>query len=216
MIGGYFGDSISVRHIDNFDSLPIDIKKQLEPGLGDVAAQAFNRPLDSNFSADVNHHIRSGPLRMAFQNGEPVAFVAAQVFPELNAIYLAGMVKKPTAPSGLVETIVKDFVQTSNPSILITRTQNDRVMEIMNHLCDCTVPLDRPANQSDLNILNQLCLLKQDIDLNNLIIHGCYGNQMIHNLPQRRINNPKITAFSDSLDYRSGDAVLLIGYRNRK
>lgn len=153
---------------------------------------------------------------MAFQNGEPVAFVAAQLFPELNAIYLAGMVKKPIAPSGLVETIVKDFVQTSNPSILITRTQNDRVMEIMTHLCDCTVPLDRPADQSDYDILHRLCLLDQDLSPPNLIIRGCYGNQMIHDLPQRRINNPQITAFSDSLNYHSGDAVLLIGYRNQK
>ncbi len=169
--------------------------------------------MDSNFSIDVNNHIRCGPLRVAYLNDQPVAFIAFQSFPKLNALYLAGMVKKQSAPSGLVELIVRDFVKTTNPSILVTRTQNDRVMEIMTHLCDITVPIDRLANQTDLNLLSRLDLLTPDTDPNTLIIHGCYGSQMIHNLPRRRVYDKKITVFSDLLDYQSGDASLLIGYR---
>lgn len=169
--------------------------------------------MDLNFNKDVNNHIRCGPLRVAFLNDQPIAFIAFQSFPELKAVYLAGMVKKRSAPSGLVETIVKDFIQTIHPSVVATRTQNDRVMEIMIHLCDITIPFDRLANQTDLNLLSKLNLLTPNTDLNTLIVRGCYGNQMILDLPRRRVCEEKITTFSDLLDYQSGDAALLIGYR---
>lgn len=169
--------------------------------------------MDSNFSTDVNNHIRCGPLRVAFLNDQPVAFIAFQSFPEFNTLYLAGMVKKQSAPSGLVEVMVKDFVQTTDPSVLVTRTQNDRVMEIMTHLCDITVPIDRLANQTDLNLLTRLNLLTPTTDPNTLVVRGCYGSQMIVDLPRKRVCDKKITIFSDLLDYQSGDAALLIGYR---
>lgn len=187
----------------------------MEDELLAVAMEGFNQPLSESFKADVATHIRSGFLQVALSNQRAVAFAVSKLYPEISAAYLAGLVKRPSAPSGLVERLLEQFIGEFDPSILITRTQNDRVMEIMCHFCQTVIPLDRVANSAELKLLIKIGLMSATTDQELLITRDHYGAQMILNSPRRRSLDKRITNFSDQLNYKAGDAALLVGYRKK-
>ena len=190
-------------------------RTDLERELLEVALEGFNRPATKSFRDDVASHIRSGFLQVALSDQKPVAFAVSQLYPEKGAAYLAGLVKKPSAPSALVEGMVGQFIDQFDPTILITRTQNDRVMEIMCRFCPRVVPLDRLATPEEVELLTELGLMGEMTNPDLLITRGHYGSQMILDSQRRRSFNKRVTNFSDRLNYQAGDAALLIGYRKK-
>lgn len=211
--GVYPGDTFSVFQTPDFDSLTLETREKLENELCQVASLGFNRPLNTDFRADIARHIRGGFLQVALENKKPIAFAMSQYHEDIKTAYLAGLVKVPSAPRGVVREMVGEFIKQYHPSVLVTRTQNDRVMDIICHFCPAVVPLDRSVTPIELKLLASLDLLGPNTDLGLLITRGHYGGQMILDYPRRRSRDKKVTKFSDQLNYEAGDAALLIGYR---
>lgn len=181
-----------------------------------VAAAAFNRPLTPAFSEDVLYHLQSGLVQVFVKNGQPLAFTVIQPHPDINVIYLAALAKSPGGPSGIVQTMVGHFLNRTPVSAIAVRTQNDRVYEMLCRFCFQVVPLDRPPRIPDLEILHHLGLINSNVDPATLIAIGHYGSPLIQNLPRRRSQDQRITLYSDQLNYQSGDAAVLLGYRQKK
>lgn len=136
-----------------------------------------------------------------------------QRFPDYDSVYLAGLVKTTRAPSGIIERIVQEFLDKNNPTNVITRTQNDRVAEIMVKVCEKVVPLDRMVEEKDRELLRNIELFTPITDPSTLIVKGHYGRPMIGSIERKRSANPRVTFVTDKLNYEAGDALLLIGYR---
>ena len=185
----------------------------MEEGLLQVASSGFNRPLTNDFRDDVATHLRGGILQVALENQKPIAFAMSQYHDSIDTAYIAGVVKVPTAPRGIIQEMVGKFIEEYNPKILVTRTQNDRVMDIMCNFCSTVVPLDRSVTPTEIKLLTNLNLLTPTTNVDLLIARGHYGSQMIFGCPRRRSYNSKVINFSNQLNYEDGDAALLIGYR---
>jgi hypothetical protein len=211
----YHGSSI-IEASSDFASLPELTKKQLELPLARVAASAFRRPLSKAFREDVASHIRGGDLLISLGNdGFPEGFSIFQSFPELDAAYLAGVVKKPTAPSRVMEKIVNYYMRTRDISAITVRTQNDRVAQIISNACGVVFALDGPAHPREVDLLNKMGLVPTNLPFDDmyLIVKGYYGEPMIMGEERRRLPIPRIEEISKRLDYQAGDAMLLVGYR---
>lgn len=210
-------DEVSVYRTDNFSELPICVQESLGNELVEVAARGFQRPVNKEFRDDVFEHLRGGDLLVAVSEGVAKGFAIRRQIPEIRAVYLAGAVKLPNFSSKIIEYITQKYIDEHKPEVVITRTQNDRVVEGMMSLCDEVIPIDRIASPQEINILKGASLLPESLkfDPKYLIINGFYGGQMVSG-ERRRCNNPKIVALTDRLNYEQGDAVLLIGYRRKK
>lgn len=212
-IGFYLGDSITFIETVDFNLLPLEFSHTLEEDLYQVASKGFNRPLTDDFRADVASHIRGGFLQVALENQKAVAFAVSQFHEDTKTAYIAGIVKNPNAPRSIVEKMLGNFIEQYNPSILITRTQNDRVMDIICHFCPIVVPIDRSVTADELKLLSDFNLLSSNTNQELLITRGHYGGQMIFDSIRRRSLDEKVVNFSNQLNYQEGDAALLIGYR---
>ncbi|MBI2032191.1 MAG: hypothetical protein HYT09_00945 [Candidatus Levybacteria bacterium] len=208
-------EDADVSYTPDFDSLPDDLKQRLEPELADVAARGFRRMPTPEFRQDVANHIRGGDLYITQQNGEASGFAMLKKFPSEGVIYIAGVVKKPTAPSGIVEAVVKHHLDETELGIVTVRTQNDRVLEILTKTCDSVVALDRKSTPEEVDLLLKLGLVKadSDLDVDYLIHRGYYGFPMIADGIRRRSGDVRISDFTEKLRYFDGDAAYGIGYR---
>jgi hypothetical protein len=199
----------------DFDSLSEEAKQVLEPQLIESAALGFKRPLTEEFAQDVKNHIRGGDLFIVEQEGAVSGFAMLERFPDKGVIYIAGIVKKPTAPSRIIEKVVEYYLKETGFETVTVRTQNDRVLEILVNTCSSVVSIDRLANLAEVDLLTNLGLInpKSDLDIDYLIHRGYYGSPMIQDGIRRRTGNIKVKALTDRLDYFRGDAVYGIGYR---
>jgi len=214
---GWFGKvnlfGTQVFETDNFDALSTRIKESLEPELFRTACEGFCMEPTEGFQIDVARHIRGGHLYVVTTNNCIEGFAMIQRFPDYDSVYLAGLVKTTRAPSGIIERIVQEFLDKNNPTNVITRTQNDRVAEIMVKVCEEVVPLDRMAEEKDIELLQNIGLFTPITDPSTLIVKNYYGRPMIGSTERKRSVNSRVIAVTDQLDYRAGDALLLVGYR---
>lgn len=175
-----------------------------------VACAGFMRDPTPEFAKDVAEHIRDGHLYIVKENGVIRGFAVMKDFPDINATYISGIVKEPGKLSGIIEEIVKKHVQ--NFGIVVVRTQNDRVVEIMSDICERVVPTDEIPKQKELDILAAMGLIGLNVN-QNLVAKEHYGGKPMIGGERKRSSNPKITEVTDELDYEHGDAQLLVGYR---
>lgn len=203
-----------VYETGDFDSLPEATKLTLEPQLAEAASVGFKRPLTEAFREDVGNHIRGGSLFIIMTAGKAEGFGLFQSFPEFKAVYIAGVVKKPTSPSKIMEDILLGYLISHSVETGVVRTQNDRVVEIMANHFQTIVALDQKAGLGELDLLKKMNLLSPNLpfDRDNLIVKGYYGGPMIEGEERRRSREERIRAHTDKLDYYAGDAALLIGY----
>lgn len=204
-----------VGYTPNFDLLSQEEKEVLEPQLISAACVGFRRPETPEFAQDVSDHIRGGDLYIVKQEGVATGFAMMEQFPAEGVIYIAGVVKKPSAPSRIIEKIVEVHMEKTKFNTLTVRTQNDRVLEILANICKTVVALDRDARLDEADLLAKLGLIKpdSDMDLEHLIHKGYYGSPMIAGENRRRSSNSRVVNLTDRLDYNQGDAALGIGYK---
>ena len=131
----------------NLDSLPFRTKSFIETGLLQVAAQGFHREITQAFKSEVLAVARSGILFLIVQNNDIVGFASLKYFLPLLAVYVHGVVKCPSAPSKVLEEVIRRYVEDQQCQVLVATTQNDRVVEIFTSLCQEVVAGDRdPRN----------------------------------------------------------------------
>lgn len=203
-----------VSFTTDFDSLPEDKRVILEPQLIEVASSGFGRALTPEFSGDVKNHIRGGDLYVVQQEGEATGFAMLENFPIEGVIYIAGVVKTPSAPARVIEEIIKYHIAQTDFPTLTVRSQNDRVFEILANTCNAVVALDRTAQPDELDLLVRLGLVKadSDLDVDYLIHRGYYGSPLIENGIRRRSASLKVRGLTERLRYLEGDAAYGIGY----
>lgn len=203
-----------VYHTPDFGAVNEAVRAALEPQLFEAAATGFNRPLTPEFEADVAAHLRGGNLYTIEEESGDTGFAVLEDFPQLGALYVAGIVKKPTAPSRIVEEIVRYHLAKTGFSVAAVRTQNDRVLEIMANISSQLVAVDQNAQDREVDLLLKMGLFNpsSDIDYAHLIHRGYYGGPMIGSGTRRRSRNPRITSYTDRLDYFAGDAAYGVGY----
>jgi hypothetical protein len=202
-----------VYKTNNFKCLSDKVQQDLGSELVAVAAAGFARPITPEFDIDVRNHLADGHLMVVTEANRSIAFAVRKSYPEFDAVYLAGSVKIPSSCSGIVETVTAKYVQESGLGTVVTRTQNDRVIEMMQSICKLVIPLDRSAYRQDREKLKELGLLTSNVDPETLIVRGHYGGPMILTNGRRRSEDPEVRRLTDQLDYEAGDAQLLVGYR---
>lgn len=185
----------------------------LESELFRVACEGFHQEPTDEFRIDVANHIRGGQLYVVNHNGRVEGFAMIQRFPKLHTVYLAGLVKTKRAPKEIIGKIVKEFIDREKPDKVVTRTQNDRVVEIMTEVCQTVVPLDRPPTNEELVLIRYMGLYSSALDPSTLIVRDHYGRPMILSGERKRSTNRRVTAVTEKLNYEAGDALLLVGYR---
>jgi len=114
----------------------------------------------------------------------------------------------------MTEKILASF----DPIYVLTRTQNDYVIDYMKTLCPCgVVPLDFPSNRGFLELIKKTGLFHEDLDPQTLVIPGYYGGgPMIVNAPRPRSKTPQVRRFMDEINYEQGDARVIIGLRREE
>lgn len=204
-----------VYRTSDFESLPDETKGVLSTQLTKAAAIGFRRPLTPEYAETVLEHMRGGDLYIVVQQGVALGFANRRFYPELEAVYLVGAVKSPEAPSAIMEEITRRYLEEKGAKVVVTRTQNDRVVEIVANLCREVVALDRPAEQAELDLLAIMDVLPKDKEFDpvSLVIRKSYGTRLIQDGPRRRSSVAKVVALTELLDYEEGDAVMLVGYR---
>lgn len=205
-----------IYQTDSFDQLPDLTRVFLEPGLIKVAGMGFQRLNDPNFIESTSHHIRDGHLSIALQGDQVAAFASNRIMPLIDTVYISGVVKTKDSPSGLVGFMLEHFIRQRNPKRVITRTQNDRVLEIMLDLCNTVVPIHREANDEELDLIRQAQILDECQELNsNFFIKRGYGEALIGSGIRNRSSNTLVRSATDRLKYDEGDCLILLGYRKK-
>jgi hypothetical protein len=184
----------------DFELLPDQDKSLIEPQLIEAACAGFRRQKTPEFAKDVSSHIRGGDLYVIREEDESTGFAMLESFPTQGVIYIAGVVKKPSAPSKIVERIVEHHLAKTKLETLTVRTRS-------------VTALDRKAKPEEVDLLNELGLVKPDSDIETeyLIHRGYYGSPMLQG-ERRRSRNQKVTDLTDRIVYERGDAVYGIGY----
>jgi len=186
--------------------------------LFEVACQAFRRKAVPAFYQDVQEHLRCGKLFFTVdqRDGKISAFRIIKHFIEQQALILSGAAKRPSAPRYLVRMLTEKIIEQRNPFYIVTRTQNDYVVDYMRQLSGRgLIPLDYPVKSCHLRLLEEVGLSHPDLNENELIIPGFYGGQsMIGDGSRPRSSNLQTQEFMDKLDYLSGDARIIIGLRD--
>lgn len=129
--------------------------------------------------------------------------------PHPRVVCLAGAVKKPKAPKYLIREVTKKLLEELNPSYVVTRTQNDKVVDMLVNLCDLVVPLDRPPTLDEFGAI-MIAGIGEFSDYYKLIIPKYYGSPMIAG-PRPRSKSRRVREFMDEINYANGDARVLIG-----
>lgn len=157
--------------------------------------------------------MRGGNLYIIVSKGEISAFALLVDFPLIEACYISGIVKKPAAPSRIVEDAIRFHLNKTNPTSIVARTQNDRTIEILHDNSSCTSPIDYPPNQLEMDIITKMGLFHPQLNSRTLIVPNYYGSPMIEGNSRRRSKNESIRAATDRLNYKAGDAMIVIGHR---
>lgn len=209
-------DDVQVYQTISFDCLPEPTRTFLEPGLIQVAGIGFKRLDDPEFAKSTSHHIRDGHLSVAIRDNRVLAFASNRILPDIDGVYISGVVKTGDSPSGLVEAMLKGFVGQIDPERVITRTQNDRVLEIMVGLCDTVIPIHRQATSAEIDLLEQVEPIGERYALTpDFLIERGYGQALIRSQSRRRSSNPLVRRATDRLKYDEGDCLMLLGYRKK-
>ncbi len=211
-------NGVQVYQTGSFDCLPKPTQTFLEPGLIQVAGMGFKRLNDPEFVISTSKHIRDGHLSVALRDDRVVAFASNRILPDIDGVYISGVVKTGDSPSGLVEAMLKDFVGQIDPGRVITRTQNDRVLEIMIGLCDTVVPIHREATPQEIDLVVQVQPLDEDQSPGlkpDLMLESGYGAALIRSGHRQRSSNPLVRRATDRLKYDEGDCLILLGYRKK-
>ena len=204
----------AVYRVKALDLVHPRLRPQLEKQLIESAAEGFVRPLDDDFRLDVATHLREGILYVVIANGEACGFGVFKDFQHLDATYISGIVKSPRAPSGVVEVITAQHVH--NKGVVVVRTQNDRVVEIIQDVCELVVPVHREPSNMEFDVLEAMGLLdKGNVGKNMVAVEHYGGAPMIQGVPRRRSNVEVVSRTTDRLKYYQGDALLLVGYRQK-
>jgi hypothetical protein len=209
----FYYEEAEVLFTPDFELLPDQDKSLIEPQLIEAACAGFRRQKTPEFAKDVSSHIRGGDLYVIREEDESTGFAMLESFPTQGVIYIAGVVKKPSAPSKIVERIVEHHLAKTKLETLTVRTQNDRVLELLANTSRSVTALDRKAKPEEVDLLNELGLVKPDSDIETeyLIHRGYYGSPMLQG-ERRRSRNQKVTDLTDRIVYERGDAVYGIGY----
>ena len=184
-----------------------------------TACLAFHRESTDDFRQDVINHIYSGNLYLALEEEIGIAaFRVIQSFPQESAIVLEGAAKHPLAQKYLIRLMTDKILASFDPIYVLTRTQNDYVVDYMKALClRGVVPLDFPSNRGFLKLIKKTGLFHEDLDSQTLVIPGCYGGEpMIVNAPRPRSKTPQVRQFMDEINYEQGDARVIIGLRREE
>lgn len=205
-----------ILRTEDFSSLSDTVQQGLFPQLVEAAAAGFCRPVTKEFTDDVANHIQSGDLFVIMMNQRAEGLAIRKFFPGIEAVFLAGATKSTVTPSGVIEELTRRYINEKNARVVATRTQNDRVLDVLINLCDEVVPVHRIAEDRDLNLLGKLDQLSTRLINEPLIIKGCYGGPMIGTGERRRSSRPEVRSVTDRLDYMAGDALLVLGYRGEK
>jgi hypothetical protein len=211
--GLYEYRGVKVCQVRALDLMFPEKRKKLEQELFESACAGFNRDQTDKFRRDVARHLREGTLYAAIQDGAAVGFAVMTDTPEVHGTYIAGIAKKPNAPSGIVESMVEYHLSRNGYEVVTVRTQNDRVVEIMTDVCDEVVPITREAGEKEMEILRQMKLLTEDVDASMVARRHYGGEPLIAGLPRRRSKNPDVVRTTDRINYEEGDALLAVGYR---
>ena len=85
----------------------------------------------------------------------------------------------------------------------------------MANTCSRVIAMDEVAGSKQITLLQNIGLItpETEIDEKRLVLPGYFGSPMIAQGERRRSSNPRVTNFTDILDYSAGDAMLLVGYR---
>ena len=204
-----------VYKVPVLDLLHPELRVVLEGQLYEAACDAFCRQPTQAFEQDVKAHLRDGSLYVVIQGGKGVGFAVMKDFSEIRATYISGIIKKRTIASGVIEKIVERHV--SGFGIVVVRTQNDRVVEIMRDTCRKVVPLHREAGEPERRILEYMRLDRSnngEIVGPDMVARKHYGGEsMIGDGIRRRSRIFEVKELTDRLAYQEGDALLLVGYK---
>lgn len=200
-----------VCRVPALDLIESSIRIELEAQLYEAACRGFGRNKTAEFELDVHDHLRQGKLYVVMKQGRAEGFAVMQDFPLIEATYIAGIVKNRAAPRGVIEEIVKRHA--NDYKIVTVRTQNDRVVEIMRDICELVVPLHRESDEREKVILQEMGLLGINVG-EDLVAKGHYGGKpMIDGIDRRRSSDVTVREITERINYYSGDALLLVGYR---
>ena len=202
-----------IYRTEDFDQLPEGTQEYLFPHLEVVGSEGFSRPLTDRVREGIRGHVTNGDLFIVMNQLQVTAFARRKLHPEVSSVYLAGAVKLPSAPSGVVEEITRRYVEENNPTTVITRSQNDRVIDVMLGLCKEVIPVHRAPSNEEIGFLEHLGYFDSRVEKDTLITKKCYGRSLIVNADRRRSVNSYVRRVTDQLDYDAGDALLLLGYR---
>lgn len=131
---------------------------------------------------------------------------------------MAGAAKKPSAPYHLIQKLTSLIIDENQPRFVITRTQNDYVVDYMRRLnSGGIIPLDYPVMPKHLTLIDNIGFSHPNLNPESLVIPNHYGGKpMIDNGPRPRSKDIQIRRFMNEINYSSGDARILIGLREDK
>ncbi len=208
-----------VLKFKTLDSLPVELMTLVENQCLMVAALGFGQDAANDaFRQDVLAHLRQGELYVAFDSEGAVAFRLIQQ-PRPDTLYLAGAVKISRGPKHLVREITATILEERQPKYVVTRTQNDQVVDMMmEYGHGLVVPINSLINEEVMTILSDCGLLSERVDLQNLVVRGHYGRSMIGRNERPASHNSSVYRRMRELipdeAYYQGDAVLLVAGRN--
>lgn len=183
----------------------------------EVAAEGFGQnPLDIAFRQDItNHVLEAAELYLVYAGKECIAFGAIENFKveEISVLYLGGlMVKRAFQGNGLMGDLVSLEIETSRPGVLIARTQNPCILDLMRGFCreDKLYPLAGSPEGYCRVVVDFLSATKGGFDTGTLIGIGTYGRCLYGDgVPKSRHRDSNL--FTERINPERGDSILFVG-----
>ncbi len=185
-----------------------------------VAAEGFGQnPLNEVFRQDVtNHVLGAAELYLVYAGRECVAFGAIEnsKIEGIPVLYLGGLIVKRTFQgNGLMKDLISLEIALSRPRILIARTQNPCILDLIKGFCceDKFYPLAGSPEGDCRVVVDFLSASKGGFDSENLIGTGTYGRCLYGDgVPKSRRQDSNL--FMERINPERGDSVLFIGEVN--
>lgn len=182
-----------------------------------VAAEGFSQnPNDEGFRGDVARHVLKAPeLYLAFLNNKCISFAAIEHFEVegISVLYLGGvMVRETYQARGLMRNLIAFEIDESKPQVLVARTQNPCVFDLMRKFCDESnlYPYGGPPRLGCRTVSKFMISKMGNIDLDTLIGNGTYGRCLYGDgVPQSK--HSESNRFFERIDADKGDSILLVG-----
>jgi len=189
----------------------------------EVAADGFGQSLEGeSFCEDVRSHILGSPeLYLVYLGKSCIAFAAIENLKAegIPVLYLSGLVVKADYQgNGLMKKLITYEVKESKPEILVARTQNPCILDLMKGFCkkDVLYPysgIPQGKCRFVADFLSSRFLKMKNFNPGALIDIGTYGRCLYGNgMPKsyyQESNN-----FFERINSERGDSILFIGEVN--